>query len=398
MTRILTAATILASAGIASAADFHTTTGFQSAYLYSVSNEGTATGDYATEHAIWNPIGGVQVGIGGVAFSGRPMISDDGRYIGGTAAGPDGRAEIGRYDRNTGMWTTFGGTGGYSGSTRSSAWGISPDGSTVVGFGYGAPTGGGTSTGIHPAAWTEGVGLVNYSYNPTATSVNRIEAASNNGVMAGYARFPSSSSASSGVFWSSGPGSQQGLAYSTGYLNEAVSISADGGVIGGHGSTLTRVTATVPTSLPYLYDTDTGNVTLIDSIAGINGNSFAGVASADGLLTGMSGDGDTAVGFFRGRNSFNTPLIDKVWGFIWTATDGVVPFDTFVADLGAPDTDLYYYVPSAISGDGSIIAGYRYIKGTPTVVDSFMITNIPAPSSLALVGLSAVFGSRRRRR
>ena len=396
MTRILTAAAILASAGLISAADVYTTTGFAGAHISSVSNNGTGVGLYSTEFGVWNPASGFQSGIGGVA-GGRPAISENGQYIGATAVGSDGKGEMGRYNVTAGTWEAFGGTGGYSGSTRSSAWGISPDGRTVVGFGYGAPTGSGTSTGIHPAAWTEGVGMVNYAFAPTATSTNRIEAASNNGVMAGYARFPSSSSAPVGVYWSSGPGTQQGMAYSTGLLNEAVSISRNGDTIAGHGSTLTRVTSTVPTSLPYLYDTDTGNVTLIDSVAGMNGNSFTGVASADGLFTGLSGDGQTAVGFFRGRNAFNTPLIDKVWGFIWTEADGAIPFDTFVADLGAPDTDLYYYVPTAISGDGSIIAGYRYIKGTPTVVDSFMITNVPVPSSLALVGVSAFIGLRRRR-
>lgn len=400
MRNALTVAALLATAhAVYAAPAFHTTTGFANfGFVFAVSNEGTGVASTATEYAIWNPVAGIQTGIGGVNTSGSPGISDDGRYIGATAAGPDGKAEMGRYDRTTGTWTTFGGTGGYSGSTRSSAWGISPDGKTVVGFGYGTPTGAGTSTGIHPAVWTEGVGMTDYAFNPTATSTNRIEAASNNGKYAGVARFPSSSSAAVGVYWGSGPGSQQGMVYNSGYLGEANEISADGRVVAGHGSALTRDSGPVLASRPYLYDTVTGNTTLINSIAGLNGNAVtSAVATIDGLLTGLTGDAQTAVGFFRGRSSGNTALIDKVWGFIWTGAGGVISFDQYVLALGATDTGTYYYVPTAISNDGTVIAGYRYLRSTNAIADSFMITSVPAPATLAIFGVPFLFGARRRR-
>lgn len=400
MKRALTAAAVLATANAVYAAPaFHTTTGFASfGFIYGVSNEGTGVATTASEIAIWNPVGGIQTGIGGLAGNGNPGISDDGRYIGGTATGPDGKSEMGRYDRTTSTWTTFGGTGGYSGSARSSAWGISPDGKSVVGFGYGTPTGSGTSTGVHPAVWTEGVGMTDYAFNPTATSTNRIEAASNNGKFAGLARYPSSSSAAVGVYWGAGVGSQQGMSYNGGFLGEANKISVDGRVVGGLGSVLTRDSGPVLASRPYLYDTVTGNTTLINSIAGQNGNAVSSaVASIDGLLTGLTGDAQTAVGFFRGKNSGGTALIDKVWGFIWTSAGGSMSFDLYVLSLGATDTDTYYYVPTAISGDGTVIAGYRYLRSTNAIADSFMITNVPAPATLALFGSPLLFGMRRRR-
>jgi len=400
MRGVLIASAVLGIAGVAHAdPTFYLTTGFTQGHLFGVSNEGTAVGLGTAGFAIWNPAAAVQTDIGGVASSGQPSISDDGRYIGGSAAGSDGRTEMGRYDRTTSTWTTFGGTGGYSGSTRSSAWGISPDGSTVVGFGYGPYTGSGsgTSTGIHPAVWKEGVGMIDLAFHPSATSTNRVEAATNGGAYAGLARFPSSSSAPVGVIWGSGVGSQQGMTYSTGYLGEAVEISADGRYVAGHGSTLTRDGATPPASRPYIFDVVSNSISFIPSIAGLNGNdAVTGIGSIDGLMTGLTGDGQTSVGFFRGRNTGNTPLIDKIWGFMWTSDGGVVSFDAFAASIGAPDTESWYYVPTAISNGGSVIAGYRYPRAGGLTFESFMITNVPAPGTLALLGAPLFFARRRR--
>jgi hypothetical protein len=340
----------------------------------------------------------VNATIGGAALNGAPSISGNGRYVGGTAAGSDGKLEMGRYDRTTGTWTTFGGTGGFSSGTRSAAYGISPDGKTVVGFGYGTPTGSGTFTGVRPAVWKEGVGMIDHSFNPTATSTNRINAASNNGKFAGIARFPSSSSTPVGVYWSSGPGSQQGMSYNSGFLGEAYDISADGTLVAGNGTTLTRDGASTPASRPYIYNTVTATTTLISSVAGQNGNAItSSIGSIDGLMTGLTGDGQTAIGFFRGRSTLNTPLVDKVWGFIWTSGGGVMNFHQFALSLGVTDTATYYYVPTAISNDGSVIAGYRYLRTGGLAFDSFMITGVPAPATLVLLGAPLFLSARRRR-
>jgi hypothetical protein len=362
-----------------------------------VSNNGTATGHTATQVGVWNPGAGFQSAIGGIV-SGQTAISDDGRFIAGTAAASDGRAEMARYDRTSGAWTTFGGTGGFSGTTRSAAWSISPDGSSVGGFGYGAPTGSGTFTGVRPAVYKDGVGMADYSFAPTATGTNRVQAISNNGVAAGIARFPASTSVPVGVVWNAGPGSQQGLPYTSGQLGEASDLSGDGRFVAGHGSAITRDTATPAASRPYIFDAATNSVTLISSIAGLNGNNaVTGIGSIDGLMSGITADGSTSVGFFRGRNTAGTALVDKVWGYIWTQSGGAVPFDDFAASLGAPDSATRYYVPTAISNDGSVIAGYTYARSGALSITSFMITNVPSPGGVSVFALPMLLACRRRR-
>lgn len=351
----------------------------------SVSNEGTAAGVLGGAFAIWNPTQGVETSIGGVGSS-QAGISADGRYVGGSAAGSDGKAEIARYDRISGAWTTFGGAGGFSGTTRSSGVGISSDGSTVLGFGYGTPTGAQTFTGVRPITANVG-GVIDYSLIPNATSVNRINASSANGsVVTGRTRYITSgtSTADGAYYWQGGVANPMYISGTT-MLGEPSAMSGDGLVIGGLGNNASTTTGLVPNiRKPYLFERPSNTVTLIDSIAGDNGNTIPGtVTRIDGFLTGLSSDGNTAVGFFRA--SAPSVFADKSWGFIWTRGVGVQSIDLWAANMGITDAATKYLIPAAISADGSVITGSQFTRSGPFLTTGFMITSIPEPSAISLL-------------
>ncbi len=98
--------------------------------------------------------------INGGPVGGRPSISSDGRYVGGTAVSPvSGYSEMARLDRNTGVWTTMGGliTGYEQDDDLSNASGISADGQRLVGSSFGAiPEKPGVPRAIQ---WSAGGGL-----------------------------------------------------------------------------------------------------------------------------------------------------------------------------------------------------------------------------------------------
>jgi len=370
----------------------------------SVSNTGLAVGvgPVASGWQLWNPgVSSSHTAIGGVV-TGTAGISWDGKYVGATALAGDGKAEMARYDVTANSWTTLGGGGGFSGANRSVGTGISGDGQTVIGYGYGTYTGTGTGTftGINPLSHKAGV-MTSHNIIPNANSINRINASNYDGtILTGRMRYYSSgTSQADGAYYYSGGTANAIMGAGNNFYGEPRAISGDGRYVGGNFNSFTgTTTGTLGTRRPYIYDTATGSATVLDSVAGLNGNPIlANITLIDGQLTGISADGSKAVGFFR---STSPSFLDKTWGFIWERGVGIQSIDIWAAANGITDAGNTWLVPTAISPDGNTIGGYQFTRTgfTPT---GFMITQaVPEPgTALALgLGLIALTANRRKGR
>ena len=346
----------------------------------SVSNTNVATTNAGSNLGLWKPLTKwALTNIGGT--SGNAAISADGMIVGGNAVNPaDNKGEISRYSVSTGLWTYLGGAGGYSGTSRSSFWGMSRDGSTLLGFGYGAPQSTGTFTGIRPMSVRNGV-ITDHSIIQNASSINRLTAASTDGsIVAGRCRETSSTD---GSFWWTGATPANPIYLSgTNFLGDPNVMSGDGRYICGQSNSFTSVTIDGKThTLPYIYDRTTGTTELIPSIAGLNGNAVPTDSSlVSALITGMSEDGNTVVGYFRNQIP---NYIDKRWGFIWKRGIGVVTMEQWFADNGlsrdvvvSGNTYSLYPIPKGISPDGQTIIGNEFFfpPSPPTIGRGFMVT------------------------
>lgn len=364
-----------------------------------VSNNATAVGTMGSTFGVWNPtVGGTPTSIGGAGGNGQAGISANGAYVGATALSGDAKNEIARYDVGAGTWTTLGGAGGYSGTTRSVGWGISGDGSTVFGYGYGTPTGTATFTGIRPISNKAGV-TTDYSIIPNASSINRIMASSTDGSkVAGRTRYYSSGTTQAdGEFYWAGGGPNSMYATGTSYLGDPGAMSGDGRYVAGSGNANNQVLiGSVIHRMPYIYDTSNGTWEAIPTVAALNGNPIASTTNRiDGFLTGMSADGNTAVGFFRSMAP--SVFIDKTWGFIWHRGVGVESIDLWAANNGVTGASSTWLVPMGISADGQTIVGSQFNRTGAMNTQGFMLTTVPEPGTLAVLGLGGLALLRRRR-
>ncbi len=122
-----------------------------------VSNTGVAVGNVMSGyHVLWNEGAGT-VNIGGVSgnepISGTTNISSDAKFISGTMTNPaSGKNEMARYNTVTNTWSYLGSLN--PASDGSSAWGMTSDGSAVVGL---AMVSGWVG---HAAKWTQATGLI----------------------------------------------------------------------------------------------------------------------------------------------------------------------------------------------------------------------------------------------
>jgi probable HAF family extracellular repeat protein len=115
------------------------------------------------------------------------------------------------------------------------------------------------------------------------------------------------------------------------FSSEALSVSADGSVVVGN-------SATVKGPQAFIWTESSGMVSLGNVADNSFKKSWANKVSADGKT--VVGDGDP-----KGAGNYN----DRQ-GFVWTAADGMKKF-------GSLDSSVSYRA-SAVSSDGSVIAGY----------------------------------------
>lgn len=329
------------------------------------------TGDNNAQYFAWTAGSGVSL-IGGTAPSvagagGQPSISDDGRYIAGTAINPSNanRYEMSRYDRQTGQWTNLGGIGGVSGSSVSSGWGISGDGNTVVGLGW---VNAGTANAVR---WNATSNLTESLGTSVAGRSTRANAVNGNGsVIAGWQ--DSSTGFRQGAVWVNGV--QTLIADAQGNpASEASDVTTDGRWVVGAGNTGTGNQA-------WRWSAETG----YENLGSLPNN------TARGSATGIADNG-TIIGFQR----VGPPAVSGD-GFIWFPGVGMVNLTQLALNLGVPLPAGYRLaLPLGISADGNTIVGIGAFQGS--FISSGWVITIPAPGSAAVLAVGGLVAARRRR-
>lgn len=326
-------------------------------------------GTNASQYFRWTPGGGV-VTIGGTApgvggAGGQAKISDDGRYIAGTAIDPTNNLyTMSRYDAVSGQWTNLPSLGATSGQSTSSAWGISGDGNTVVGLGW---VNAGTANAI---SWQANSNITTSLGTSVAGRSTRANATNSDGsVIAGWQ--DSSTGFRQAAVWSGG--AQTLLTAPNGNpLSEAGDVSSNGQwVVGGSNASATA-------GQPWRWSQATGT----EILTSIFNPSWSGSG------TGIADNG-WIVGFMR---PFGPALFGE--GFIWFPGQGMVNLTDYARSIGVPiPTGTVLSLPLAISADGLTISG----QGRSSTGAIGWVITIPAPGASMLLALGGVAALRRKR-
>ena len=364
---------LIAAAGLAAASAALAGPGFtviaQNFEAWDVSADGSVVaGNFGGEgagYAYWTRDGGL-VNIGGASpqpYGGHASISDDGRYLAGTAFNTTTNlAEIARYDRMTGQWTTLGGIGGELDGGVSSGWGISGNGQSVVGLGW---------TGdfrAHAVQWNEGAGLTDMGSTVPGNS-SRANATNVDGsIVVGW----QDADIRQAAVWNNGVQTLLFDAITNEALSEAAAVSNDGEWVGGFGNFGNNGEA-------WIWSESTGAIRL-----GHINDTYTGA------VTALSDDGSVVVGFERSFGFGGGSL-----GFIWTEDTGMIDLNAYAASLGIDTQGLVLDLPLGISADGTTIVG-RAIDFTNFTTVGFVLT-IPTPASAGLLAVAGLTAIRRRR-
>jgi len=306
---------------------------------WAVSNNGIAAfSNNAGEVYKWDNVNGI-VAVGkitnGKTIQGHPSISDDGTKISATITNPANNLnEAAVYTVATNSWVYLGGLlPNGSAGFKSSAWGISGDGTTTVGLSF-------ISSYLAHAIQWNGTTMVDLgSMVPDSSSrANRISRDKH--VVVGWQ--DEEDGVRSGAKWVDGVESyikdNDGL-----NVGEAFAVSNDGKVIAG----------SLDDSVPYVWIEGEG-LTYINS---------PNMSYNSGSATAISGDGKTVIGFFR---QFPGPPSASS-GFIWTKTGGLVDLNTYALSLGIDMKGVQITMPLCISEDGKKITGNGLQNGAQVV-------------------------------
>jgi hypothetical protein len=344
-----------------------------------LSFDGTvAAGTNPSQYFTWTEATGV-LGIGGQVagggVGGQAKISDDGTRISGTDFNPtSGQFEMSYYDTSTSLWNNLGGIGavcttGAGPDETSSGWGISNDGSSVVGLGWFT-----FCSQAHAIQWDESSGMTDDLGSTVVDRSSRANGTNMDGsVVVGWQ--DRTDGFRQGAVWDNGV---QTIVMTDGGdpASEASDVDAAGNWVVGIGGFATSSEA-------WRWSPSTGLEQL--------GLICDGCFQPRGFATGISNDGSVIVGFNR-EFPFGTTV-----PFIWTEDTGMVNLNDFVADLGIDTGGLDLALVLTISGDGKTIGGAGIPVGGFSPSDGYVIT-IPEPSSLALltmIGLATVVLRRR---
>ncbi|WP_312287819.1 T9SS type A sorting domain-containing protein [Chryseobacterium gleum] len=277
----------------------------------------------------WDASGGlVQIGSisNGYPAAGRTIVSNDGTKISSSVTNAaTGFNEISTYDVATATWVTRGGLvpTGWDGSV-SSTWGMTANGSTIVGLGFL------TAANAHAVKWDEVHGMVDLGsiVQGRSSRANAINASGT--VIVGWQ--DESNGTRSGAKWQDGV--ESFITDNNGNnVGEAGGISADGSTIIGSAN-----------PNPYVWNAVSGLTYITHPNASF---SFKGGA------TGISGDGTKVIGYYR---AFGAPPMSGE-GFIWTSATGRVNLNDYAVSLGIATNGVTMGLPLAISQDGKKIAG-----------------------------------------
>jgi len=338
----------------------------------SISNNGVVVGDStpAGDYFMWSrnngtsSIGGTSAGNG---VGGTPKISNDGRWVGGTTYNPtEDWHELSRYEVANGTWSGYGGLGQQIDAETSSGWGISGDGQNVVGLAW-VPTG-----GAHAVRWNITDGMVDLGSTVDGRSSRANDTDFDGNVVAGW----QDGAGRQGAVWVDGV--QELIFDNNGVASqEAFRVSDDGQWVTGIG-----IGPRNGAGEAYRYNTVTNTYEAIPNLASGAGRFMAGNA--------ITADGSTIAGgtWAQGPAIFGN-------AFIWREGFGTMSLTDYLDEVGVSyDPNFTFAFVSDISSDGQWITGWGSEGFGNT--ETFVI-HIPAPGSIAILGLGGLMAARRRR-
>jgi probable HAF family extracellular repeat protein len=210
------------------------------------------------------------------------------------------------------------------GTTESNAWGLSGDGSTVVGYSNGA-------SGYEAFIWTSGGGMVGLGDLAGYERSYALAASLDGSTVVGYG---ADSTIDEAFIWT-GSGGMVGLGDLPGGSSNssATDVSDDGSTVVGYSNGASGDEA-------FIWTGGGGMVGLGD----LAGGTFESNAR------GVSADGSIVVGYSDGGSGNEA--------FIWDATNGMRELDVVLTDLGLDLTGWTLHGADDISDDGRVIAGY----------------------------------------
>jgi probable HAF family extracellular repeat protein len=348
--------------------------------------------------------------LGSDTFSGFGISADGSVVVGG-----GGSAGAFRWTRTTGVVSL-----GYlpTGGATSGALGVSADGSVIVGYsGY-------SDQGQQAFRWTQAGGMVGLGDLPGGAFVSYGQAVSADGsVVVGGGRSSGAVDAPEGseAFRWTQAGGMVGLGDLPGgsFSSWAYDVSADGSVVVGSGNT------TASGSEAFRW-TRAGGMVGLGFLPGGTSSSAIAVSDDGSVVVGASSGrpfrwtqatGMVALDLLPGVRTFgvrgasgdgmivvgyyNHPTPNDLRPAIWTR-DGTMRDlrDMLVNDLKYDLTGWELGRADSISADGRWVSGFGYYRGGPSEAWLANIAPIPEPSSVALAGLgmAALAGYGWRRR
>ena len=338
-----------------------------------INDSGIAAGYNTTQYFTWSAGGGL-VGIGGVVpgngNGGWPSISADGTQVGATANNPvTGKSEMAYYRTNTGMWTTCGSLGSYSGSSASAGFAMNSAGSILAGNAW-------ISAGnTHAVVWSGGT-MTDLGSN-LSTRSTRANGVSDDGSLVGGWQ-DRSDGYRSGAVWVNG--AETVLTVGGNPLADVNAVSGDGQWAVGNGGAYAFGQA-------YMWNRSTGLSFL---------NSPFDTSMYDTLsATAVSRDGSVVVGYARDTNplDWGTPDI----GWIWTSGTGVEEIGAWATAQGFNIGGNSLTDPTGISPDGRYIVGYGYAPNGFTTLGWVVSTPVPEPATLGVLAIGTLAVLRRRK-
>lgn len=301
---------------------------------------GNTQGDYETfrwtEETGMVPLGLATVPVIGTG-AGTPDVSADGTRVSATILGWDGTYGT------QGLWTLGSGWqelmpptppgGGILGSLYGSAWGLSDDGGTVVGYYYYLP--GEPEGAAHASYWTEGTGVVGLG---TAGVQGRANDADGDGsVVVGWV-------ASSVGVWQPTVWVDEDMTIlnASPILCEASVVNGAGTILAGqtYSDSLSHRVATV-----WRWNGSGWDEEVLGAIAGTFAN-YGTVYPHE-----MTPDGSMVIGY----NAFDW---NQSTGFIWTEEAGMVDVEDYLSDNGITVPTSYNIRSlTGMSDDGTVMIG-----------------------------------------
>lgn len=320
--------------------------------------------------------------IGGTV-AGQVAISDDGLTIAANVVDGDGINKAAIYRNN--VWTilpTVPGSvacdsGSGNGLSKTIAYDISGDGSTVVGMSYGSQ-GCGAST-IRGFRWNASGGIVALPKIDAFSRINRANAVNYDGsVIVG--RDDANNGQLRGFQWRNGVYSL--IRRNNLPVGEAVDVSADGQYIVGQSN------SAATNSNDWRWFQPTG-VEILGALSGQESGLTAALNDDASVITGHSLDFDAGT---------ITPTI-------WTSGLGLIDFNQFLGAQGVVTTGLGMRLGVSMSGDGHTITGFAngprgylgWVLKTPTSVVCHTPAGSPTQPETTVVsfpqGLNAALDS-----